>query len=204
MAKSPKVATSFGSYGQTNLLRKAQQILQSLTDNPNFPTIAPSLNMLSVAIDAFGATLANQPSKTNTAAKKVARDALTSALNQIAMNVQMISLTDVTMMLSSGYSLTKSPQPVGVLSKPENFKVLPLYNGSAKLSLKKIDGADSYCFEYTSAPVSEESSWASILSTKANAVVSGLNSGSRYVFRVAGVGSNPTTVYSDEVTSYIL
>lgn len=204
MARQQKVATGFTAYAQTKLLQKAQQIVQCLTNNVNFPNPVPALTAVSDAITAYETTLTNVPGPINTKAKLVARNALTTLLNQLAMYVQMHSNNDTAIMLTSGFSLTKMPQPIGVLPKPENFKVLPLHNSRVKLSLKKIFGADSYCFEYASAPVSQDSNWASILSTKANTIVSDLNSGSQYVFRVSGVGSNPVTVYSDEVTSYIL
>jgi len=53
-------------------------------------------------------------------------------------------------------------------------------------------------------PVTEASIWTSINSTKAKLVVSNLTSGVQYAFRVAGIGANPTVVYSDIVTSYVL
>lgn len=200
--KNPRVATGFMPYAETKLLQKANQIALGLTGNPNFPNSIPDLLVLGAAINAYAAILANPTSKLNTAAKKDARNNLVAVLNQLALYVQMNSGNDVIVMLSSGFSLTKTP--VGVLPKPENFKVKPLYNGSVKMPLKKIEGADSYCFEYTQAPITANSIWVSVMSTKTSTIVSNLGSGSYYAFRVTGIGSNPAFVYSDVVVSYVL
>lgn len=199
-----KVATSFSSYPQTELQRKAQFIIQSMTGNTHFPAPLPSLATVTTAINAYSATLTALPSKANTELKKQTRDALTALLNKLALYVQVTGNGDASVYASSGFSLTKLPQRIGILPKPENFKVLPIHNSNVKLSIKKIAGADSYCFEYAPVPVPADNAWASILSTKASTVISNLNSGSQYAFRVTGVGSNPTAVYSDEVVSYVL
>lgn len=202
--RNQRVATSFLTYAQTKLLQKAQTIYQSLTDNPAFPDPTPNLAALNVAIAAYAFTLSAPPSKANTQLKKQNRAALIAVLNQLAMYIQVTGNGNAAIYETSGYSLTKLPQPVGILSKPVNFKVRPAYTGAVKLSLTKIDGADSYCFEYTSAPLTEESTWVSIQSSKASTIISNLNRGGQYVFRVTGIGSNPTCVYSDEITSYVL
>jgi len=189
---------------QTKLLQKAQMILQCMTGNANFPTPAPDLETISSAIADFSEALANPASKANTALKKQLRATLIALLNQLALYVQMNGNNDETILLSSGYSLRKTKQPVGVLPKASNFRALPLHNCMIKLSNKKIDGADSYSYEYTATPVIDTSIWTIINSTKANTVIENLTSGSCYAFRVAGIGANPTVIYSDVVTSYVL
>lgn len=100
--------------------------------------------------------------------------------------------------------LSKTRQPVGVLAKASDFKAVPLYNCMIKLSNKKIFGADSYTYEYTPAPTRKDGTWTAVNSTRANTVIKNLVSGSQYAFRVAGIGANPTVIYSDVITSYVL
>jgi len=45
-------------------------------------------------------------------------------------------------------------------------------------------------------PVTEASTWTSNNSNKAKPVISNLTGGMQYAFRVAGIGTNPTVVYS--------
>lgn len=202
--KKIKVVTSFSRFPQTKLLQKAQMILQCMTGNANFPTPTPDLTSLGTAIGDFSQALANPISKANTALKNQLRAVLIALLNQLALYVQMNCNNDETVALSSGYTLSKTKQPFGVLAKASNFKALPLHNCMIKLSNKKIDGADSYSYEYTPAPVVDTSIWTIVNSTKASTVISNLNSGSQYAFRVAGIGANPTMIYSDVITSYVL
>lgn len=202
--KKVKIVTSFMRLTQTKLLQKAQMILQSMTGNPNFPTPTPPLTDLSAANAAFATALANPKSASNTALKKQLRASLIALLNQLALYVQMNCNNDEIIALSSGYSIGKTKQPFGVLAKAENFKATPLHNGAIKLSNKKIAGADSYIYEYTTAPVTETSTWTTVNSTKAKTVISNLTSGTCYAVRVAGIGANPTIVYSDIITSFVL
>ena len=202
--KKIRIVTGFLRLPQTKLLQKAQMILQCMTGNANFPTPTPDLAALSAAITDYAAALANPASKANTALKNQLRAALIALLNQLALYVQMNGNNDETILLSSGYSLSKTKQPVGVLPKASNFKAVPLHNCMVKLSNQKITGADSYSYSYTTTPVTEASTWTSINSTKAKLVVSNLTSGSCYAFRVAGIGANPTIVNSDVITSYVL
>ncbi len=202
--KKIQIITSFMRFTQARLLQKAQMILQSMTGNAYFPTPTPDLATVGNAISAYAEALASQKSVANTAIKKQARVTLIAILNQLALYVSMNGNNDETILLSSGFSLRKQRTPVGVLPKPANFKAEPAYNGAVRLSNDKISGADGYTYSYTPAPVTEASIWTIINSTKAKLVISNLTSGTQYAFRVAGIGANPTIVYSDVVTSYVL
>lgn len=202
--KKVKIVTSFMRLAQTKLLQKAQMILQCMTGNANFPTPTPDLETLGGVISAYAQVLANPGSKANTALKNQLRSTLIALLNQLALYVQMNGNNDETILLSSGYSLGKTKQPVGVLAKASNFKAIPLYNCMIKLSNDKIFGADSYSYEYITAPVADDSVWTIVNSTKASTVITNLTSGRQYAFRVAGIGANPTIIYSDVITSYAL
>lgn len=202
--KKVKIVTSFSRLSESKFFQKAQMILQCMTNNANFPTPSPDLTTLGEAITAYAAALANPLSQANTALKNQLRAALTALLNQLALYVEINGNNDETVLLSSGFSLRKPKQPVGILPQASNFKATPLHNCMIKLSNQKIDGADSYCYDYTPVPVTEASTWTSINSTKASTLISNLTSGSQYAFRVSGIGSNPTVVYSNVITSYVL
>jgi len=64
--------------------------------------------------------------------------------------------------------------------------------------------ADFYEFEHTELPITPTSYWTKDTTKKRKYEKTGLDSGKQYAFRVAGAGSDPSRVYSDIITSYVL
>lgn len=201
--RKQKVATGFTAYKDNALLIKSQTITAGMTDNPVYTTPVPALTNIAEITSIFGGNLSATPSKENTQEKRQNRSALIDMLNRLALYVTATGET-LAEYESSGFSLTAVPQPVGVLAKAQNFTVEPFHAGSIKLSLNKIEGADGYCFQYTQIVAGQPLVWESVQSTKTRITIPGLLSGIQYAFRVYGIGSNPTIVYSDQVNSFVL
>jgi len=91
-----------------------------------------------------------------------------------------------------------------VLPAPENFKLEPVYSNAVKAKVKPVTGADVYKFAYTPTPVTENSTWTVLVSTKTNAIINNLESGKQYAFKAAAVGADPLLVYSNVINSYVL
>jgi hypothetical protein len=201
-----KIRTNFSTYTDAALLVKASFIVASMTNNPHFVNPVPPLTNLQTAIDAFDDALTNaKAGKEATIIKRNCRAALEGVLTELGLFVQLSSKGNEAILATSGYDLASKPMPVGVLPKPENFMVKPAESrGSVKLSMKAIDGANSYVYEYTNAPVTEQSTWTPINASRANVLIDDLTSGSQYSFRAVAIGADPTRVYSDEITSYVL
>ena len=203
MAMKPRVRTAFSGYSQLKFLQLAELIIQCMTGNAYFPTPVPTLTAITAAITAYANALYAPSSKANTAAKKTARTALAILLEQLADYVQATANGSEQKMLSSGIPLAKTPQRRGILPVPDNFKAVPGYAGTVNLSAKKVDGADVYNVTYTNTPVTAESVWETMQSTKVRSfTVNGLQTGKQYAFKIAAVGAATEIVYSDAVTSY--
>ena len=198
-----KIATGFTRYTENGLLINSQTIVASMTGNPIYTTPIPALADVSGIIATYNGNLSATASKENTQEKKQSRLVLMDLLNRLALYVTTTG-ESLAEWESSGYSLTAVPQPVGVLAKAQNFTVKPFQAGSVKLSLNKIEGADGYCFQYAQLVAGQPSVWESIQSTKTRITIAGLVSGAKYAFRVYGIGSNPTVVYSDQLSSFVL
>ena len=80
---------------------------------------------------------------------------------------------------------------------------LKTLNGSTKITLDKIKGASSYLFEYATAPLTAATNWIVKVGTTRTFIDEGLTSGQQYVYRVAGIGADPTIVYSDVVSKFV-
>lgn len=186
------------------MIPKSSNIVDLMTDNPSFPTPEPPIAEVKKVMDEFSLALTKAESGTSldTIIKNQKRKALEAVLGRLALYVQLASKEDPAVLTSSGFELVKSRTTVGVLSKPSNFKVVPGV-GIAKLSVKSVQGAKSYAFSYTEAPVVDGAVWLTKTAATTTTVID-LPSGKRYAFRVHGVGTDPTVTHSDVITSFIL
>lgn len=201
-----KVIISFAKLRDDDLDTKSQVIIESLTNNPNFLSPQPSLADIASARTAYiNALTANEMGgKQETLVKNQARKVLEAQLKLLGLYVEANCKNDEVIAQSSGFDIQKSRVPVGILSKPTNFKVEngPV-SGSLTASCNKIDGANSYVFEYTKAPVTEESVWKPEYSSAKTHLFNGLIAGTQYGIRMAGIGTDPLLVYSDVLLRYV-
>jgi len=204
-----KVSINFSSakYSDADLSSKANFILDKMTGNANFATPVPPLADLKAANDLYIVSLgkAEYGSKEDTVIKNNNRTALSNVLKALGNYVQTTSGGDEAIILSSGYDVNKKPSSVGQLDKPENFNVKPGgYKGTMLVNCDVVEFASFYEFEYTEFPSSNDSKWIQKTSTKRRLLIEGLSSGKQYTFRVAGAGSHPSRIWSDEVSSFVL
>jgi hypothetical protein len=200
-----KVIVGFSGLRDDDLDTKASSVIKAMTGNINYTTPVPTLAIMQTTLTAYEVALTasanGNPEKT--AVKDQKRRDLEAVLKQLGTYVQLNCKNDLGILLSSGFDAGKNATPVGILPKPENFKVENGPNaGTAKLSLDKIRGASSYRFEFVSSPVTGASVWAVNVGTARTNIVDGLISGQQYAFRVAGIGADPTVVYSDVLTRF--
>jgi len=202
MAKS-KIVTGFSRYRDPELDQKAKFIIDSMTDNPHFTDPVPAIADITTANDEYITARSNAETgdREAIAIKNQKREALEDLLNKLALYVEAHANDDEAVMLSSGFSLSKSRTPIGMLPKPENFSARPTEKGMITLKLNPIAGADSYQYEYR---LAEDTQWTISVHTKSNILLTGLQSGKEYLFRVAGVGAAPERVYSDVLQSYVM
>lgn len=201
-----KILTGFARLGDNEFATLAQSIVEKMTDNANFPSPVPTLADVTTSIAEFRKALALSLGGSNvqTWNKNEKRSELTALLGELALYVHFTSKDDVGKLLSSGFDIRKSSSPVGVLRKPANIIVENGYNpGSIRLRVDRIPEATSYQFEYANAPVSDESHW-TVRGVKVRThIFEDLIRGQQYAFRVAGIGTDPTLVYSDVITCYV-
>ncbi|MGN6618723.1 MAG: fibronectin type III domain-containing protein [Ilyomonas sp.] len=204
----PKVATGFGSYKDDSFLQKSQHIDLSMTGNLAYATPDPPLEDIRTAIQNFSDALAAMESngKEGTLLKNQRRLELEELLETLALYVQKTGGNDMVVLQSSGFTLQKGRGgPIGILSKPADFKVEPgPVPGSVKISFKAIAGANTYLFQYSDAPANGSTVWQNAYSGKSRHILEGLTSGQQYAFRACGIGADPTLVYSDVISSFVL
>ena len=100
-----------------------------------------------------------------------------------------------------GYpDLKRNEAPVAMLPKPEHFTVRPTKRGMVSLNVRPVPGALAYRFEYK--PVGEMQ-WTTEVHTETNVLITDLQRGSDYLFRVAGIGATQERVYSNVLWCHI-
>ncbi len=191
-----KIIIGFSKLSDPELDVKSQEIITKMTGNINFLTPIPTLVEVGTAKSEYATSLVNasQGNTNDTAIKNQKRKVLESLLHRLGLYVELTADGDEEKLFSSGFDLQKEKTAVGVLPTP----------GSVKITVNKIPNADSYLFEYTEAPVTETTNWVIVPSSKANLEIDDLISGKQYAFKVAGVGANPTQVFSDVVITFVL
>jgi len=204
-----KVSIDFstGKFADGPLANKASAIADKMDGNPNFATPLPPVKDLRTAISDYLSALAKVEfgSREDTVIKNNMRAALIVVLKQLAAYVQTTSDGDEAIILSSGFDVNKRPSTVGELAKPENLTVKPGTNkGTMVLMCDVVDYANFYEFSYRELPAAADTLWIQKTSTKRKLQIDGLTSGKQYAFRVAGAGSYPTRVWSEEVQSFVL
>jgi hypothetical protein len=204
-----KVLITFASskYTDEALGTKTNNILDKVEVNPVFQPAQPIIQELRAAntnyINALGKVEGG--SKKDTVIKNNCRKVVETLLKKLAGAVQTISDGDEAIILSSGMDVNKKPSTVGKLAKPDNLTVKPGGNkGSVIMMCDVVEYADYYEFEHTELPVTSNSVWIKDTIKKRKYEKTGLGSGKEYAFRVAGAATDPSRVYSDIITSYIL
>ena len=187
------------------LMTKAGVIEMGMTGNPNFPTPNPPLSDLTNAKNAFAVaiTAAAKGGTELTADKNAKRLVLMDVIRNLSYYVQETSGGDEQIILSSGFEVRKTPEPIGHLPEPQNLsaKVAGI-PGMIDLNWRAIYGAGSYVIEINSGDPNDPNGWSIVTSVKkSKATISGLTTGTVYWFRVYGVGAAGNGDMSDPAKS---
>ncbi|HEY0430474.1 MAG TPA: fibronectin type III domain-containing protein [Pyrinomonadaceae bacterium] len=203
----PKIKLNFRQLTIMDKVAKARQIVTSLMGNAAFTTPSPTLAAIIAAIDELETAhadvqAARQAAKTKTSAQSVKEDALDKLMSQLAAYVESVSGENETLIKSAGMDTRAAA--TGSTDTPRQPSALEAASGDhlgeADLSWDSVPSARSYVVEKSPDPPSA-TSWAhASVSTKARATMNGLTPGSRYWFRVAAIGTNGQSGWSDPAT----
>lgn len=197
---------SVAVYPDSKLIVKSYHIIDCMTDNAYFLTPSPTLAEVKTATDDFNTAVdkVENGSRLDTANKNDKRKVLVALLKKLALYVEIVSGGSETIILSSGFDVSKQPSTVGPLDTPISVSVAMGANpGSVIIGCEVIKNAHFYEFEYLEGLKTETSVWIKKTSTKHQITIEGLTSGKLYIFRVAAAGSDPSRNYSREISVYV-
>lgn len=206
--RTPKVIIDVSKRTDAELDNDAQAIVTALTGNASFPTPSPTLIVVGAAITAYQDAMndAANGGPANTELKDQKREELEDILRQLGAYIELVADGDAAKMLSSGFKISKTPTPVGPLPKPTGFEVKPEGKGEISLQCDPQNGARVYQFEYVKVSAATPGAivWTIKTVTKAKILLTGLESGQEYIFRVVPIGTSDVREYSDEIRSFVL
>lgn len=195
------------SMAVSDKIQFGRQIVQALTDNPNFPDPIPLLPAVTTGSDTLetsfnDAQTARQIAKSKTSAQDADAATLDWSITQLANFIESASDGDRVKMESAGFSLRNPPAPIGQLSAPTNLQVFPGdHPGSADVSWKSERGAKA--FNIARAEDAPELEYHIIgSSTKKAATLNSMTSGKKYWFRVAAIGAAGQSAWSTPVALF--
>ena len=199
-----KVKLDFKGLSPADKIIRAEQIVATLNGNPNFPTPNPPLLTITTAANTLRASIvetqqARQLAQAKTVAQNDDEDALDQLMRQLAAYIENVSGGDEKMILSAGVSL-RSPSTAtsDTLAAPTALSATEGdHEGEIDLHWNSVKRARSYVVEHSADPPTD-TSWAQAqVVVSSSATVSGLTRGAKHWFRVAAVGANGQSGWSD-------
>jgi hypothetical protein len=173
-----------------------------------YVTPAPALAAITTATTALetaynAALTARQLAKSKTAAMQEAEKALDLLANQLGNYVENTSGGDAAKIALSGFGVRNVPAaPVGPVAAPTDVVINQTDSaGTVRMDWKRVRGANSYVIER--AADGPQLTWIQALATtKSKAIVNTMTSGTKYWFRVAGIGAAGQGPWSDAIAKF--
>jgi hypothetical protein len=198
-----KIKLNFVRLSIAEKVARAQQIVDALTGNTNFPTPSPALASITTGINDLNAAFAEaqaarQVAKEKTSIQNEKEGLLDQLIAKLAAYVESVAGSNESLILSAGMDMRSAP--VASNTVPEQPQGLtPTVgdrDGEVDLSWDTVAGARSYVIDKSTDPTATSWSHAGV-STKSSFTATGLTSGTRYWFRVAAINNRGQSGWSD-------
>lgn len=197
--KKQFITKSYKKLTDADLDLKAQVIIASLTDNPNFPGVINGFADFMAAANLYAERLnaASGRDRVAIVLKNDAREALLNLMRLLAITIESLCEENLSKMMSSGFTLSSTGGHSAPLDAPRDFQLSDGKNsGEMKFMVKKVNHAISYIFEYTVGPLTTDSKWISRGCSTKEYTYTNLPVGERLFCRVAAIGPRGQEVYS--------
>lgn len=203
-----KIKLNLRNMNVTEKIQFARQIETAMAGNATFPTPDPPLATITTCAtdleNAYNnANVAKQDASMKVSIQDDKEISLDANLQKLANYVESASDGNEAKIQSAGMSVRAKPVPVGALPMPAGLAATAGdKEGEIDLSWDRVTGAKSYEVEQSPDPITTSSWKHAGVSTKSSITVSGLTSGTKYWFRVAGIGAAGQGAWSDPATKY--
>lgn len=174
-------------------------IIAHMAGNAHFTELAPDVTKLQTAHVAYIKSLEPGP-RAGSLAKAVkdeCRKALEAHLHDLGQLINFKAKGNQPVLESTGYPL------VSIRGGSRRRKGIRLESGANKVavSFPRVARAGAYVVEYTEVPVTADSRWEYVVTKVTSVTVTGLLTGHKYAFKVAGIIDDGAPVFSEPVIS---
>ena len=202
-----RIKLDFKGLAPADKIIRAEQIVDSLTGNPNFPTPNPTLAAVTAAINTLQTSIVNaqkarQEAQAKTADQNRNEDTLDQIMRQLAAYIENVSADDEAKIRSAGVGIrSATPPATDPLTAPSGLSATEGdHEGEIDLHWNSVKRARSYIVEHSADPPNDTSWSQSQVVVASSATVGGLTRGAKHWFRVAAVGSTGQSGWSDPAT----
>lgn len=202
--KKSKVVLDFIKFSIAEKIMFFRNVIAQMTGNASFPTPDVALTEAKTAVDTLETDHAAAKSGAHVLVSKMRRseEVADNLFRKQAAYVDRIADGNETIILSSGFHVSKQPEP----SVREAFVVEAGENPSEIILIRKAQpGARSYVWQYCigALPTNTQPWVFAGASTQTRYVIKGLESGSKCWFRVAAVTATGQGPWSDPVMKVV-
>ncbi|MDQ2946255.1 MAG: fibronectin type III domain-containing protein [Acidobacteriota bacterium] len=201
----PRVSLGFARKIDTDLIAFTRNVITLMTTNPDYPTPAPALALVTTSVNQFETAVhdALDGGKLALATRNACRIALLTLLRQLAAYVTGNCDTDLVKLIGSGFDAVRAPSPVGTLPAPGNLRLN--YTGMSGEVLAKFDRvSNSNNYSLQSANSSDGPWQDEGMCTKARATIDGLTVGKTYWVRCSANGSQGPSPWSSAISIMVV
>ena len=211
-----KLIVTFDRLSAADFLAKSGSIVNAMTGNRHYqePWAGQGLTLDNLKAiyaafeEAYYASLTHDTLKI--AQRDATRQTLTDLLKRLALYLELMSEGDTAQLATTGYDLRHDSvhnNSSELLPAPSDFKVTHgQLTGSINIQVTRLSGAGSYEIQITQGDPKIESNWQHALSsvTSTHILITDLNPGQIYWFRVRGIDSNGGGVWSDPMSIMVI
>lgn len=202
---SRKLALNFRKYNEPDLITVAYRVAGKLTNNEHFPEVKTLLSPIIETAKQLQSAVVNASDgdTLKIIIKNDFKEKLIALLRELGDWIEKQSNDDELALVSSGFKLAKPRKEIS-LQNPVEFIILPGKNmGEIIMQVKRVNGAKAYVYQYTPDPLTDNSKWETINSTKRKIVLKQLPLGVKFLFRMAAIGARNQVVYTETLFRYI-
>lgn len=206
MAKKQKALINFSRNSDSDLETLAESIMQGMTGNASFASPTPTLEDVQALLNSYSTALVNAATRdrNKVAQKNSDRTALEASLTSLGSYVNAVCNGNVVMLTSSGFPVSKLPQPRHIPT-PENVIIEQGQEAGTLISkVPAVKGATGYVHQITPHPLTPDSEWEQFATSRTKYIFENLEQGKKYWFRVAAIGSNDQVATSSEVSQFVM